>query len=386
MSNDTGVTFDGALPRIFRALVAHPLAGIVLVLAWALSLGDWLGLDRAWLVLDGRPLWAQLPQLLSSTLLHGDLIHLLFNSYWFLPFTGWMEARLGRLRTVGLLLFWASAAAAAQFAVSDGGIGLSGVCYAQAAFFAVARRSGRARDVPVDAATERLFVVWFFLCIAATMADIWPVANVAHAGGAVFGALCGWAWRPDSRAIGRLAVIAAAAGGVALAATTFRPLLNDSAYYGEYLVYEASVAREQGDTVAAERSLRRAIRQNERNAQAWTVLGYLLADQDRIAEMELCCERAFELDPEDPAVRSFVGWRRECAAVEAGRAQDFVAAARLFGESVELDEERATAWTGLGISREALGDKAGARVAYARAVRLDASELTAKDRLEALRD
>lgn len=98
MSDDAEGPTDGALKRVIRDVLAHPVAGTVLALAWGLSIASWFGLDLQGLMLDGRPLWAQSPQLVTSTLLHADLLHLLFNSYWFLLFTGWMEGHARQCR------------------------------------------------------------------------------------------------------------------------------------------------------------------------------------------------------------------------------------------------------------------------------------------------
>jgi hypothetical protein len=84
--------------------------------------------------------------------------------------------------------------------LARGGIGLSGVGYGLfGLLWVLSRRDERFRDA-IDARTVQLFVGWFFFCIAATLSNVMPVANIAHGTGAVLGILAGLAIAlPDHR-------------------------------------------------------------------------------------------------------------------------------------------------------------------------------------------
>jgi tetratricopeptide (TPR) repeat protein len=72
------------------------------------------------------------------------------------------------------------------------GIGLSGVVYALFGYIALADRyDGRYRGfIPIR--TKQLFIIWLFLCIAATRLNFFSVGNGAHIGGLIWGALIGF--------------------------------------------------------------------------------------------------------------------------------------------------------------------------------------------------
>jgi len=116
-----------------------------------------------------------------------------------------LEQVFGPIKTAGLILLFAVVPNALEFAFLTGGIGLSCVGYG---FFGllwvVASRDERFRDA-IDQRTIQVFVVWFFVCIVATLTNLMLVANIAHAGGGVLGILAGLAIaRPDRRFLSSL--------------------------------------------------------------------------------------------------------------------------------------------------------------------------------------
>ncbi len=72
---------------------------------------------------------------------------------------------------------------AAQYALDDGGIGLSGVVYMDVGNALRPRPPRPAVRRAVDYNTNVVFVVWFFLCIAGTAAGSINIGNVAHGSG-----------------------------------------------------------------------------------------------------------------------------------------------------------------------------------------------------------
>ena len=156
-----------------------------------------------YLLANPFPVWdGQLWRLLTSTLLHADAIHLLFNLYWLRQFGSVVEDWMGSLRFAGFFVVTALASSAAQFLFDAGGIGLSGVGYAS--IWPALRpppRQGLCRRPDAAPGVVQVLVGWFFLCILLTTTGVWHVGNVAHGAGAAIGWLIGRAVLPRQRAV-----------------------------------------------------------------------------------------------------------------------------------------------------------------------------------------
>jgi membrane associated rhomboid family serine protease len=142
----------------------------------------------------------QLWRLVTSVLPHADPLHLIFNLIWTWRFGKAVEKWMGSLRFAGFVVAAAAGPMAAQLLLTGGGgIGLSGVGYALFGLLFALRRDEDFAAEQMSAGVIQLFVAWFFICIALTYWDIFPVANTAHAAGAVIGWLYGRAalarWR-----------------------------------------------------------------------------------------------------------------------------------------------------------------------------------------------
>src|SRR6187455_679757 len=102
--------------------------------------GGEFGPATAWAVTDASALWTgSIGSLWTSSLVHYQLLHLVFNLYWLVRLGRPLEQNLGALR---LLAFSAAAsfvASAAQLGWSGHtGVGFSGVIYAWAGFLWIA--------------------------------------------------------------------------------------------------------------------------------------------------------------------------------------------------------------------------------------------------------
>jgi tetratricopeptide (TPR) repeat protein len=180
----------------------------------------------------------------------------------------------GHIRVLLIFLLLASGSSLFDFALTHGGVGLSGVVYGLWALVWVLERHDPRFAKAVDAKTTQLFVGWFFMCIGLTVIDVMPVANVAHGVGAGLGVLLGWAvvhqglarW---SYAVGLL--IAMAAG--TLGATLGWPWVNltDAAQLAVERV--AETALDQGKSSRAVELLERAVRMRRASARPWYNLG-----------------------------------------------------------------------------------------------------------------
>ena len=129
--------------------------------------------------------------LFSTTLVHGSISHLLFNLAAFLALGQIVELTAGRTRFIILLLLLAWTASFSQLYFERApGIGLSGVVYGVFGFMLGAAPVNRFYlwFVRKNAA---MLIGWAVLCVAFTQFKIMNVANAAHFGGLIFGALCG---------------------------------------------------------------------------------------------------------------------------------------------------------------------------------------------------
>lgn len=233
----------------------------------------WLGRDVSPLFETAMIRRGELWRLITSILPHGGILHLAFNVYWVWVFGTLLEQVLGPIKTAGLILLFAVASGALEFAFLIGGIGLSGVGYG---FFGLlwilASRDERFHDA-MDPRTAQVFIVWFFICIVATITDVMPVANIAHAGGAVMGILVGFAIaRPDRRFLTVAGILGFGLLSIC-AATIWRPMVNLSGRQGyeegEW-GYEALIAHRNQEAV---RWFRDAVQYQPKTSAYWFDLG-----------------------------------------------------------------------------------------------------------------
>jgi membrane associated rhomboid family serine protease len=169
------------------------------VAAIGVTIAYWSGWNIDLLLINSKAFRGEPWRLVTSSLPHINSFHLLFNLYWLVYFGKLAEPRFGWWRTAGLYSLFAGTSAAAEYAVSAGGIGLSGVGYGLfALFWVLSRRETRLKSA-IDAQITWIFVGWFFLCVILTALDVWQVGNVAHLIGAVTGGLVGLGLNARSR-------------------------------------------------------------------------------------------------------------------------------------------------------------------------------------------
>ena len=172
------------------ALLCQPVHGLVAVSAAGVSFAFFGGAKLAWVNADAGIWHGQLWRLVTSTLMHINVVHLAFNLYWFVALGVKLERWLGWRRAGLLFLLLAVGSSAAEFVwTGTGGVGLSGVVYGYVGLILGSQGRGRSAGIRLSANTLSLFVFWFFLCIVLTKTGLWSVGNVAHAAGAAIGYL-----------------------------------------------------------------------------------------------------------------------------------------------------------------------------------------------------
>jgi membrane associated rhomboid family serine protease/TPR repeat protein len=210
----------------------YPVTAGTAMLAIGITIAWWAKMDVSSLFESAMIRRGELWRLVTCIFPHLSIWHLAFNIYWLWVFGTLIEQLYGHLKTAALILLFAIGSSAFEFALSSGGVGLSGVGYGLfGLLWILSKRDERFHDA-IDSRTIQLFVGWFFICIFTTVTNIIPVANIAHGAGAVLGVLTGFALTLPRF---RLSILAAM-GSILLfglwAATLGRPRVNLSASGG----------------------------------------------------------------------------------------------------------------------------------------------------------
>src|ERR1041385_1984846 len=219
-------------PPKWTEFIKYPVTAGTGLLATGVTLAWWAKIDVSPLFESPLVRSGEVWRLITSIFPHLDVLHLFFNLYWLWVFGTLVEEVYGHFKTAGLFLLFAVGPNALEYAFSIGGVGLSGVGYGLfGLLWILSRRDERFRDA-IDTRTIQLFVVWFFICIVLTAANVMQVGNIAHGAGAVLGILTAYAiTMPERRVLIATSIALLLAFGF-WASTVGRPKVNFSAYGG----------------------------------------------------------------------------------------------------------------------------------------------------------
>lgn len=376
------------LPMDLRARLRDaPVTFLVAVLALTATCWWWADYDHVSNLLSSAYSVAVPLGLITSTLLHVDPLHLILNLYWLWALGSQSEVAFGTFRTVALLLFLGLGSGAAEYALLEGGVGLSGVGYGLFGLLWVLSRHDRRFWMPRT--VVQLFVIWFFVCIILTIGEIYPVANVAHGAGAGLGVLTGWAiGLPETRR-STTAGVAVLSLVFLLGATVWRQFINLSGTAARdrahWLAYEGYRVLE-NDCRRAIELYREAIALHEGEPDWWHNLGVAYQRCSRPADALAAYEQALALAPEDSERCSAVHDLKAWMAYEARERGELSKSARLYREAAQADASIAETWYSLAIVCNELGNDAEALDAAGRAVGLDQESPHYQALLNALSD
>lgn len=285
----------------------YPVVSGIALLAVGVTIAWWTGTNVSPLFESAEIRRGQLWRLVTSVLPHLDILHLAFNLYWLWVLGTTVERVYGHLRTTLLILFFAIGSSSLDFAFDRGGVGLSGVGYALfGLLFVLSQRDERFKE-SLDKRTVNLFIGWFFICIFTTATHLFNVANVAHAAGAAFGLMFGYAIVFPAR---RALIV----GGIAtlllfgLCGATFaRPFINLSSqggYEEGKWGYDALIANRNQQAV---RWLRDAVRYQPKISSYWFDLGIAYQRVNDPQDASSAYQRAYELEPGNPEYAEAAG-------------------------------------------------------------------------------
>lgn len=183
-------------------------AGLTLLSDWgsfASPLTGWLAIERIHVtelgrIVAERDLTAvregQFWRLFTPALLHGSILHLLFNMIWLYDLGGLVESRRGSLYLVVFVLVTGIFSNVAQYLLhlppdrSPFFLGMSGVVYALFGFVWMKSRYDPRSGMYLHPNTVFWMIAWFVACAVGLIEN---VANVAHGAGLVAGVLIGYA-------------------------------------------------------------------------------------------------------------------------------------------------------------------------------------------------
>ncbi len=266
-------------------------AGVLSLLRWTSEDGSW-GSPSPWL-LDAEP-W----RWFAALGLHGDWLHLALNLGFFWRYGRALEVLAGTSFTLLLYLATGIFSSVAQFAFDVPGIGLSGIGFGLFAFLAVAARKDSKYAATVQRPDVIWIAVWFLLCVAMTLTGVWLIGNVAHAAGALAGALLAQAAFSRARRVW-LVGLTSSLLLLSLAGLELRtrvPFGGDP----QMDLFESRLALEEGRFEHGERLASRAARNAPWYGEAVEMLGVIFIEAGRPEDAVEPLLRAIELYQQDP--------------------------------------------------------------------------------------
>ena len=359
-------------PPPIQDWLKYPVTSGVATLALLVTLAKLAGKDVSFLYMYSDSWHIQFWGLLTCIFPHGDPIHLIFNLYWLWVFGTLVEAVYGSFRTAGVIIFFALGSSAAEFAIFEGGIGLSGVGYGLFALLWVLSRSDERFRGAVDSQTINLFVIWFFLCIYLTYTGVWRIGNVAHGMGAVLGAILGFCIVAEGMkrrflegALGLLLITNLVLASMA------RDYVNRSPDKWKEFAVRGHENLQDHDYQHAVKNLEKAVKLNRQDPDTWNLLGFAYWELGKLEEATEAIAHAYSLRPSSNQYRQILARCKSSLAYQSQMDGKQAEAVSLYEEALALDNENASAWYNLALARFQLGNTVSAKEAADHAASLD---------------
>lgn len=128
-------------------------------------------------------------RLITPIFLHGDIFHIFFNMMWLVQLGGFIETRFGPWKLLAILLAVGVGSNLIQYVSSSPYFGgMSGVNYGLFGFLWMKGKFDPDQTWRLSPQTVQFMLVWMVLCFTGLLG---PVANGAHLGGLVIGAILG---------------------------------------------------------------------------------------------------------------------------------------------------------------------------------------------------
>ncbi len=329
--------------------------------------------------MDVRAFERQEWRLLTSALPHRGPLHLIFafTCLWVLGAP--LEERLGSPALLGLLLLFAAASAAAEYALFGPSMGLTGVLFGLFGLsWMLGRRDARMKGVlsPLEA---QLGLGVFALCVGLTLAGVWRAPNVGHAAGALCGVLAGVAIADRGKWFARVLAGLAWLGllvASGIGAWKYRPRVNLAPDGGMDSAHLGALALDEGHYDEAIARYRTAVTVSPRSALFWYSLGVAQARSGDHAAAELAFARAVTLSPEDRTYLTGLVSSKRHLGYQASLRGEVGEAVRFYEEALGLGGDEADTLRALAIELKRLGKREEAAQAFKRARAIEKAAAT----------
>ena len=133
-------------------------------------------------------LFGQPWRIFTTALLHGGILHFVFNALWAIRLGLPFESRYGNRASLFFLFAVTPMTVACTVMFGNATIGLSGWGFALGGWMLVSRRYDQRLRMSVSDESMGTLIVWFALGFVFSWLKVLPIDNVAHAAGAALGA------------------------------------------------------------------------------------------------------------------------------------------------------------------------------------------------------
>ncbi len=350
-----------------REAFRYPVTSLIALASIVISIRWWMGHGIDHLTPSSDSLLREPWTLLTSIFPHVNVVHLFFNLSWWWMLGARVERVFGIGGTLGIVALLAVVSGAAEFAFESTGVGLSGVVYGFCTLIWAAQRGVPALQGVVGQRTINMFAAWFVLCIVLTVTGVMPIANFAHAAGALAGWILGRAIAAKQTRVRWLGLLAAVVALAGLGATVARPYVNIQVMLmrDSYNGYRALGAKKYDE---AARYLEAAVKKDPENARDLANLGLAYHGLKRYADAVTMYTRAIAADP---TLKN--GLDAGIGAAELHQDHN-VQAIRWLESALRTPPVAADTCFNLGIAYSRVGRHADALAQYKRAVSIDASQ------------
>ncbi len=200
--------------------------------------------------------------LVSNVFLHGNLLHLAFNTVGLFVLGAVLERTVRPIAWLSFFVASAAVASCAELAATGNvAIGASGVVYAIFGLLWAGRFYQPAWREVATPGVFRMFVGWGVICLIASAFGYLHIANAAHAGGFLFGLAIGWTIYAGKRRPAAFAVVLML-GIIVVLSLTWMP------WSLTWTLWKAGNAVNSGDYTVAISDYRRSL---SLGANPWTV-------------------------------------------------------------------------------------------------------------------
>jgi GlpG protein len=129
--------------------------------------------------------------LLTPIFIHLGVLHIFFNMLWLADLGSTIESRQSTLLLARLVLLLGIASNVVQYTVTGSGAfgGMSGVVYGLIGYMWMRGKYDPSCGLRLHPQTVMTAMIWFFACFVPGF--VGPIANGAHAGGLIVGAIWG---------------------------------------------------------------------------------------------------------------------------------------------------------------------------------------------------